>query len=159
MGRHATSVLDSLTPLTQPVAVACSEYNAEVMSHYTDSFLSGIAQYLPSSDMLKQVWVPGALELSYALRLLAKAEPAPGVLVALGCVIRGDTYHFEVVSEVSAHAIQRVSEAADLPVINGILTCDNQEQAMQRSKVKGEAAAHAAVKMASLGKAKMLWVR
>jgi len=71
-------------------------------------------------------------------------------LVALGAVIRGETYHFELVSNESASGITRVSMDSGLPIANGVLTCDSDEQAAVRVKVKGADCAKAVVEMANL---------
>ncbi len=139
-----------LEPLALPVAMAKADYNHKLMTPYVTSFTDCLDQYLREPGLLRQLEVPGALELSYALNLLAQSYPKPAVLVALGCVVRGETYHFEIVSEVSAHAIQRVSETTGIPVINGILTCNNAKQARQRIQTKGQEAARAAIRMANL---------
>ena len=96
--------------------------------------------------------VPGALEVPLALQKLA-ATRRFAALVALGAVIRGETYHFEVVSNESARGIMQVQLESGIPVANGILTTENDEQAEVRAAVKGAECAEAAVEMACLGAA------
>jgi len=91
--------------------------------------------------------VPGALEIGIALQRLARTGEFDS-LIALGAVIRGDTYHFEVVSNESAAAIQRVSLDESIPIANGILTCDTDAQAEVRIIGKGADCARVAVEMA-----------
>jgi 6,7-dimethyl-8-ribityllumazine synthase len=91
--------------------------------------------------------VPGALEIGIALQRLARTREFDA-LIALGAVIRGDTYHFEVVSNESAAAIQRVSLDESIPIANGILTCDTDAQAEVRIIGKGADCARVAVEMA-----------
>jgi 6,7-dimethyl-8-ribityllumazine synthase len=98
---------------------------------------------------ITQVTVPGALEVPLALATLA-ATGDFDALIALGCVIRGETYHFEVVSNESARGIARVSLEAAIPIANAILTTENDEQARARMAEKGRDAARVAVEMANL---------
>ncbi len=93
--------------------------------------------------------VPGSLEIPVALARLARSDDFDA-LVALGCVIRGDTYHFEVVSDQSAAGVARVALDFNLPVANAILTTDTEEQARTRVDEKGRDAARVAVEMANL---------
>jgi 6,7-dimethyl-8-ribityllumazine synthase len=93
--------------------------------------------------------VPGALEAPLALQSLA-ATGRFDALVALGAVIRGETYHFELVSNESAAGITQVQLDNGLPIANGILTTDNDEQAHARTAQKGRDCAEAAVEMANL---------
>jgi 6,7-dimethyl-8-ribityllumazine synthase len=95
------------------------------------------------------VSVPGALEIALALQQLA-AGGHYDALIALGAVVRGDTYHFEVVSNESAAAITQVQLDAGVPVANGVLTTDTEEQAMARVAQKGSDCAEVAVEMANL---------
>ena len=92
--------------------------------------------------------VPGALEIPFALQQLAASERFDA-LVALGAVIRGETYHFEIVSNESAAGINRVQLDSGVPIANGILTTENDEQADVRASVKGRDCAEVAVEMAN----------
>jgi len=93
--------------------------------------------------------VPGALELGVVLAQMAETFEFDA-LIALGAVIRGETYHFEIVSNESASAIGRVAMETGIPVANGVLTTDTDEQAMARAGEKGRDCAQAAVEMANL---------
>jgi len=95
------------------------------------------------------VSVPGALEIPLALQQLA-ATGHYHALIALGAVVRGDTYHFEIVANESAAGISQVQLDAGLPVANGILTTDTEEQALARVAQKGSDCAEVAVEMAAL---------
>ena len=106
----------------------------------------------------ERITVPGALEISAAIAMaldaaIAKRNPYDGV-VALGCVIQGETYHFEIVADQSARALIDLSVARQLPVGNGILTVDSQAQAIARAgaddRNMGAAAARAALAMVAL---------
>ena len=96
--------------------------------------------------------VPGALEVPLVLQTMAQSG-CFDALVALGAVIRGDTYHFEVVSNDACRAIMEVQLDTGVPIANGILTCDTDEQAEIRTQPKGSDCAQAAVEMANLQKA------
>ena len=96
--------------------------------------------------------VPGALEVPLVLQTMAQSG-CFDALVALGAVIRGDTYHFEVVSNDACRAIMEVQLDTGVPIANGILTCDTDEQAEVRTQPKGSDCAQAAVEMANLQKA------
>ena len=95
--------------------------------------------------------VPGALEIPFALQQLASTEEYDA-LVAIGAVIRGETYHFEVVSNESASGIMQVSLDFDIPIANAVLTTENDEQTQARLLEKGTDAAKVAVEMAKLRK-------
>lgn len=96
--------------------------------------------------------VPGALEIPLTLQTMAQSGRYDA-LVALGCVIRGETYHFEVVSNESARGVTDVQLATGVPVANAVLTVENDDQAEVRMLQKGSEAAQCAVEMANLLKA------
>ncbi len=95
------------------------------------------------------VQVPGALEVPLALQALAEQDRYDA-LVALGCVIRGETYHFELVANESGAGVSRVALDGQIPIANAILTTENLEQALARQDEKGRDAARVAVEMANL---------
>jgi 6,7-dimethyl-8-ribityllumazine synthase len=98
---------------------------------------------------IEHVLVPGALEIPIALQAMAD-KGGYDALVALGCVIRGETYHFELVANESAAGVNRVSLDYRLPVANVILTTETMEQAIARQADKGVDAARVVVEMANL---------
>jgi 6,7-dimethyl-8-ribityllumazine synthase len=98
---------------------------------------------------VRHVHVPGALEIPVALKAMADTGDFDA-LIALGCIIRGETYHFELVANESAAGITRLALDYQTPIINTILTTENLEQAIARQTVKGREAAQAAVEMAHL---------
>ncbi len=97
------------------------------------------------------VSVPGALEAPLALQTLSNTGKYDA-LIALGAVIRGETYHFEIVANESASGLMQVQLDSGVPVANGILTADNEAQAESRAAQKGRDCAEAAVEMANLGR-------
>ena len=98
---------------------------------------------------IDHVMVPGALEVPVALQAMAERAEYDA-LIALGCIIRGETYHFELVSNESASGIMRISIESGLPIANGVLTCDTDEQAQVRVQIKGADCAKAVIEMANL---------
>lgn len=102
-----------------------------------------------ADDAIDHRTVPGALEVPVALQALA-ARGGYDALIALGCIIRGETYHFELVANESGAGVSRVALDHRLPVANAILTTENVEQAVARQTDKGRDAAQVAVEMATL---------
>lgn len=98
-----------------------------------------------------KVSVPGALEIPFALQKLAQTGEYDA-LIALGAVIRGETYHFELVSNESGSGITRVCLDYDIPIANGVLTTENDEQCEERIDMKGRDCARCAVEMANCAK-------
>jgi len=98
---------------------------------------------------IEHVFVPGALEVPIALQALAE-KGSYDALIALGCVIRGETYHFELVANESAAGVTRVALDYQLPIANVIITTENMEQAVARQTEKGVDAARVVVEMANL---------
>jgi 6,7-dimethyl-8-ribityllumazine synthase len=98
---------------------------------------------------IRHVTVPGALEVPLALKLMAEAGDFDA-LIAIGCVIRGETYHFELVADQSGAGVLRVSLDHSIPVANVILTVENLAQAEARVDEKGRDAARVAVELANL---------
>ena len=98
---------------------------------------------------IDHVIVPGALEVPVALQALAE-KGGYDALVALGCVIRGETYHFELVANESAAGVTRVALEYQIPIANAIITTENEAQAIARQSEKGRDAARVAVEMCNL---------
>ena len=98
---------------------------------------------------IEHVRVPGALEVPVALQALAEKDDFDA-LIALGCIIRGETYHFELVANESGAGVTRLSLDYQIPIANAILTTENLEQAVARQTEKGRDAARVAVEMAHL---------
>lgn len=98
---------------------------------------------------IHHVLVPGALEVPVALQALAERDEYDA-LIALGCIIRGETYHFELVANESGAGVSRIALEYHVPVANAIITTENLEQAIARQTEKGVDAARVAVEMANL---------
>lgn len=121
-----------------------------------EGLLSGCCQELRrlgvDSSAVTLVNVPGALEIPLTLQTMAQSGKF-NALVALGCVIRGETYHFEIVSNESARGVTDVQLTTGIPIANAVLTVENDDQALVRMHQKGMEAAQCAVEMANLLKA------
>ena len=100
-------------------------------------------------EHIDHVRVPGALEVPMALQAMAESAKYDA-LVALGCIIRGETYHFELVANESGAGVSRVALDYQVPIANAIITTENLEQALARQTDKGRDAARVAVEMANL---------
>jgi 6,7-dimethyl-8-ribityllumazine synthase len=122
------------TPITDALANACK---AELLA-------------LGVSDKdIDHVTVPGALEVPVALQAMAEKSKYDA-LVAIGCIVRGETYHFELVANESGAGVTRISLDYQLPIANAILTTEDMPQAVARQEEKGRDAARVAVEMANL---------
>ena len=108
------------------------------------------AMHVDAED-IEHVQVPGALEVPVALQAMAQSDQFDA-LIALGCIIRGETYHFELVANESGSAITQLALDHGLPIANAILTTENEAQAIARQHDKGRDAARVAVEMALLMK-------
>ena len=134
------------------VGIVMARFNLNIgeglLSACTDELLQlGVAR----SD-IRIVTVPGALEIPLVLQTMANSGKYDA-LVALGAVIRGETYHFELVSNEMGAGVTRVGLDTGLPIANGVLTTENDDQAIARMREKGADCARAAVEMANLLKA------
>jgi 6,7-dimethyl-8-ribityllumazine synthase len=127
------------------IGVVHSRFNEEICNALLGSARAELARAGAEGEF---VAVPGALEIPLALQWMAQSGRFEA-LVALGAVIRGDTYHFEVVSNESARGIMDVALECGLPVANGVLTADTEAQALAR-KDKGAEAVRVALEMARL---------
>jgi len=138
------------------VAVVASRYNSVVVQKLLDGAVERLVEHGIARDRITVVLVPGAWELPLACRRLAEAGGHQAV-VALGCVVRGDTPHFEYVCSEASRGVIQASLDTGLPVSFGLLTTDTLEQAAERAGGragnKGAEAADAAVEMAQLMRA------
>jgi len=129
------------------IGIVLSRFNREI----GEGLLSGCCQELRRLGVGEAVLatVPGALEIPLTLKTMAESGRFDA-LIALGCIIRGETYHFEIVANESARGITEVQLATGLPVANAILTTENDDQALVRMHQKGVEAAQVAIEMAHL---------
>ncbi len=140
------------------IGVVWSRFNEEIVRELLTSCDRQLVELGVAASDIDVVSVPGALEIPLALQALAferrgLAGRRYDALVALGAVVRGETYHFEVVANESARGILDVQLETGIPVANGVLTSDTEDQARVRAPVKGAEAARVAVEMANTLKA------
>ena len=131
------------------VAVVRARFNDAITRKLEEYCVAELTRLGVAGKHIKQVSVPGALEIPLVLKALAESEEHDA-LIALGCVIRGETYHFELVANESAAGVTRVGLDHHLPIANAILTVENEAQAWARAEDKGRDAARVAVEMANL---------
>jgi 6,7-dimethyl-8-ribityllumazine synthase len=129
------------------VLVVCARFNADIVALLREGALAALTRLGAQATVIE---VPGALEIAaasaIALDAAEKAAAPYDGLVALGCVIRGETYHFEIVANESARALTDLSVSRRLPLGNGILTVENDEQAIVRADPRqGDKGADAAL--------------
>ena len=118
------------------IGIVQARFNAEVCEALRHACLEALGELGVSDDDLVVMTVPGALEIPGVLSKLAQTMQFDA-LIALGAVIRGDTYHFEVVANESAAGIRQIALEFDIPIANAVLTTDTEQQAMDRAAEKG----------------------
>ena len=153
-----TALTPSLKGEGLRVGVVWSRFNEELVRRLLTACDKELVELGVAATDIDVVSVPGALEIPLALQTLAfERRGLKGrrydALVALGCVVRGETYHFEVVANESARGILDVQLETGMPIANGVLTTSTEEQARSRAAVKGAEAARVAVEMANTLKA------
>jgi 6,7-dimethyl-8-ribityllumazine synthase len=136
---------------TLHIGIVQARFNPAITQALANACLSELHALKVNASHIHHVQVPGALEVPVALAAMAKTGEFDA-LIALGCIIRGETYHFELVANESGAAITRLALDHQLPIANAILTTDNEDQAIARQSDKGRDAARVAVEMALLMK-------
>ena len=131
------------------IGIVQARWNDGITSALAQACKGELARLGVEAADIHHVLVPGALEIPLALQALAEKDRYDA-LIALGCVIRGETYHFELVANESAAGVTRVSLDYQVPIANVILTTETQEQAVARQTEKGVDAARVVVEMANL---------
>jgi len=132
------------------IGIVQARFNEDVCHGLLAACLAELKHLGVNDEDILHVSVPGALEIALALQKMADTEQFDA-LIAVGAVIRGETYHFELVANESGAAITRVGLDAGIPIANAVLTTENDEQAEARMAIKGADAARVAVEMANLG--------
>ena len=139
------------------IGIVWSRFNEEFVRELLIACDRQLVELGVAADDIDVVSVPGALELPLALQTLALERRGFArrydALVALGAVVRGETYHFEIVANESARGILEVQLETGVPVANAVLTTNDEAQAKARAAVKGAEAARVAIEMANLMKA------
>lgn len=131
------------------IGIVQARFNESITNALASACRSELLALGVEEKNIDHVLVPGALEVPVALQAMAEREQYDA-LVALGCIIRGETYHFELVANESGAGVTRLSLDYQLPIANAIITTENLEQAIARQTDKGRDAARVAVEMANL---------
>jgi len=131
------------------IGIVQARFNESVTNALATACMRELVALGVDSKDITHVKVPGALEVASALQAMAENNKYDA-LIALGCIIRGETYHFELVANESGSAVTRVALDYQLPIANAILTTENMAQAQARQIEKGLDAARVAVEMANL---------
>lgn len=131
------------------IGVVQARFNLTVTETMAQACVQELLRLGVNPKHIKHVTVPGALEVPVVLMGLADSGDYDA-LIALGCIIRGETYHFELVANESGAGVSRVALDHVLPVANAILTVENEAQAWARAAEKGQDAARVAIEMATL---------
>src|SRR5471032_2447954 len=131
------------------VGIVQARFNEDVCHGLLSACLAELKHLGVADEDVLHVTVPGALEIPLILQKMAESQQFDA-LIALGAIIRGETYHFELVSNESGAGITRIGLDFGIPVANAVLTTENDEQAVARMTEKGRDAARVAVEMANL---------
>lgn len=131
------------------IGIVQARFNEGITEALAKACLDELAVLGVSPKHIDHVRVPGALEIPLALQAMAELNRYDA-LVALGCIVRGETYHFELVANESGAGVTRIGLDYQIPIANAILTTENMEQAVARQTDKGRDAARVAVEMANL---------
>jgi 6,7-dimethyl-8-ribityllumazine synthase len=131
------------------IGIVRARFNDAITARMTDLCRAELLALGVAPRHITVVTVPGALEVPIALKAMADQDDYDA-LVAIGCVIRGETYHFELVANESGAGVTRVSLDHQVPIANAILTVENEAQAQARVEDKSREAARVAVEMANL---------
>jgi 6,7-dimethyl-8-ribityllumazine synthase len=134
------------------IGIVQARFNTDITNALAQACRAELQRLGVSDDSIEHVMVPGALEVPLALQALATRDGSQtfDALIALGCIIRGETYHFELVANESGAGVSRVGLDYGVPIANAILTTENEAQAIARQHDKGRDAAQVAVEMARL---------
>jgi len=128
------------------IGIVLSRFNHAIGEGLLEACKDKLLALGVKSDDVTIATVPGALETPLILQHMALSDRYDA-LIALGAMVRGETYHFEVVSNESARGISEVQQSTGLPVANAILTTEDDDQALARMKIKGAEAAEVAIEM------------
>ena len=131
------------------VGIVQARFNASITDALAQACKAELLQLGVTEKDIDHFTVPGALEVPVALQALAE-KAGYDALIAIGCIIRGETYHFELVANESGSGVTRVSLDYQLPIANAILTTEDLPQAVARQEEKGRDAARVAIEMANL---------
>ena len=130
------------------IGIVSARFNNEIVEKISKACISKLQALGVTKINIIHKTVPGALEIPVTLQKMKESGTRIDVMIAIGLVIRGDTYHFEIVSNESASGIMRVQLDHSIPIINAVLTTNSAKEALERANIKGEEAAEGAIEMA-----------
>ena len=142
----------NLNGTDKKIGIVLSRFNSNIGDGLLDACYAELIKLGVSAADIRIATVPGALETPLILQHMALSERFDA-LIALGAIIRGETYHFEVVANESARGISEVQLNTGVPVANAVLTTEDDDQALARMQIKGAEAAQVAIEMANLVRA------
>lgn len=131
------------------IGIVQARFNDDITGTMSDICIAELLALGVNRKHIRHVTVPGALEVPIALKAMAVSEEFDA-LIAIGCIIRGETYHFELVANESGSGVTRISLDHEIAIANAILTVENMTQAQARVEEKAKDAARVAVEMANL---------
>lgn len=150
---HARAIEGDFAAEGARFAIVVGRFNEYITSRLLEGCENTLVRNGAKPEQIEVVWVPGAFEIPTAARRIAQKRAADAI-ICLGCIIRGDTAHYDHVARETAKGISEVGRRTGVPTIFGVLTCDTLEQAIERAGTKmgnaGRSAALAALEMASL---------
>ena len=136
------------------IGIVVSRFNEFITRRLLESALETLEQAGAKRDSIETAWVPGALEVPFFCQRLASRRRKLDVVIALACILRGKTHHFECVANEITRGISQVALERGIPIATGIITADNLEEAINRAGLKagnkGAQAALAALEIADL---------
>ncbi|MFD0896501.1 6,7-dimethyl-8-ribityllumazine synthase [Loigolactobacillus binensis] len=127
-----TEIRGTVNGRTAKIGIVAAKFNSLVTTKLVNGALIELEKYEVAADNITTVWVPGALELSRVVKKLANSGKVDGV-IALGAVVRGETSHYELVCRETAIGLADISVNGPVPVMFGVLTTDNMDQAINRA--------------------------
>lgn len=143
----------SLTAPRFRLAIVAARFNQEIVERLVRGAQDALKKHAVPADLVDLVWVPGSFEIPLVAHRMAESTKYAAI-ICLGAVIRGETDHYDFVCSEAARGIMQVGLATGVPVLFGVLTCDTEEQALDRAGGKegnkGYDVAEAALRMANL---------
>ena len=140
--------IKSGSPLNLNITIIYSEFNSEIVNNLLDTTEKRLIEI--SKPKLTKISVPGAYEIPFAVKKIINLDKSDAI-ICLGAIIRGETTHYELISENVFRSISEINEMGIIPVINGILTTENEDQAKKRI-INGNYYAESCLSMIKLNK-------
>lgn len=136
------------------IGIVVSRFHPTIASRLLEGTQSALIKAGVSNEAITVAFVPGTYEIPFLAKKLAQSKKVDAI-IALGCVLRGETIHFDVICQATGHSLQRMALETGVPITSGIIMADEESQAMERSsdrQHRGVEAAHAAISLANASK-------